>query len=610
MIKYPLYVTLDTNIFVSNKYDFGKNSTLGLLAKYVKLGKIKVVLSNIVIKEVEKHIIDESNKICSSIRKLRADILKNVSEEYIKQIGLDHKLEILNKDTINEKSQTEWNHYIKKVNPEILDNTNINLDEIITNYFNFKPPFEDNDKKRKEFPDAFIAYKIKKRFGTEKTVAIVSNDNGFKAACGKTPNHLFYKSLGDLYDAMNREESEYKEAVKTVTSLMSMYILEINKVINDNEYVEVHGLAYDKDGIMSGYDYSETFVSGVTNTSCKIRTIDEISETTIQATLLCETTIDVECYYDDYDNAAWDSETESYFYLETKEIVETHKTRFACRLEINRDGDDFQIFPFKVILNGDSLLERIEKDNDEDDYEQDIISQEREELGFCSLNSYGDYLRENLIGSAFETSVISLFDKINDLYGEYEEIAAIYDDFVEIINNGNSKEVIKLLSKNLSGSVEFPHPVNLNKISDDEIDKVVLWAKQACDRLSKLSKKRNLPNTISYGEVIDIFDNDEQYKLVINNFEATPSKGDVEYIDINIKDKMGNIVSKGYVELTVGFLEFDDDNCAGDGLNDNIEYMCDDVITALEKILENISLKLQEEWNIARILEDSIAIDE
>lgn len=28
MIKYPLYVTLDTNIFDANKLDFGKESTL------------------------------------------------------------------------------------------------------------------------------------------------------------------------------------------------------------------------------------------------------------------------------------------------------------------------------------------------------------------------------------------------------------------------------------------------------------------------------------------------------------------------------------------------------------------------------------------------------
>ena len=43
MIKYPLYVTLDTNIFDANKLDFSKESTLGLLVNYVEAGKLKVV---------------------------------------------------------------------------------------------------------------------------------------------------------------------------------------------------------------------------------------------------------------------------------------------------------------------------------------------------------------------------------------------------------------------------------------------------------------------------------------------------------------------------------------------------------------------------------------
>lgn len=54
MIKYPLYVTLDTNIFDANKLDFSQDSTLGLLVNHVKAGKIKIVLSNIVLKRSRK----------------------------------------------------------------------------------------------------------------------------------------------------------------------------------------------------------------------------------------------------------------------------------------------------------------------------------------------------------------------------------------------------------------------------------------------------------------------------------------------------------------------------------------------------------------------------
>ena len=44
MIRYPLYVTIDINIFDSTGYDLGDDGTLGHLCSYVQSGKIKIVL--------------------------------------------------------------------------------------------------------------------------------------------------------------------------------------------------------------------------------------------------------------------------------------------------------------------------------------------------------------------------------------------------------------------------------------------------------------------------------------------------------------------------------------------------------------------------------------
>lgn len=51
MFKYPLAVTIDTNVLDAAKYDLSENSALSLLSRYVQKGKIKVVLSDIVIRE-------------------------------------------------------------------------------------------------------------------------------------------------------------------------------------------------------------------------------------------------------------------------------------------------------------------------------------------------------------------------------------------------------------------------------------------------------------------------------------------------------------------------------------------------------------------------------
>ena len=42
MFKYPLTVTIDTNIFDAAKFDLCDTSTLRILENYVKSGKIKV----------------------------------------------------------------------------------------------------------------------------------------------------------------------------------------------------------------------------------------------------------------------------------------------------------------------------------------------------------------------------------------------------------------------------------------------------------------------------------------------------------------------------------------------------------------------------------------
>lgn len=604
MIKYPLYVTLDTNIFVANKFDFSKDSTLGLLVKYVAANKIKIVLSNIVITEVEKHITAESDKICSALRKLRADVIKTASEEYLGQVGLDIPLQILDKELYREKSQEIWKKFMDSLKPEILDTSKIDLEAIITDYFSVRPPFENSDKKRKEFPDAFIANQIRERFGKEQVVAIVSDDNGFKRACGNSENHIFYKALGELYDAISRQESEYLEIVQNINSLVTNYVSEIESLVMDNDCVEVHGRSYDNDEITYGFDYSETVAVAIRNIACKVRTVDEITEETVWATLLCTADIDAECSYEDYNNAAWDHETKSYYFLETRKNLEKHSARFCIRIEVDLKTDDMRIIPFKVILNGDTLRNRFEIN--EDDSEMDLINQDREEIGFCALDKYSDYLEADLSESSFMTSVISIFEKINSLYQEYEEVATIYDGFVTSINKNGAKDIIRQLAIRIDDIGMFPMPTDLDAITDEEVDKIILWADQSYDRLSEFSEQENLPDYFKYGETIEIHNGKEVYKFVVGKLEGTPSAGDMELIDLSIKDNEGTVIARGYVKLTVGYLDFDEDGGAGDGIDDDIEYCCENIVSALENIAKSISKCVKKEWVVAKKIETVI----
>ena len=604
MIKYPLYVTLDTNIFDANKLDFSQDSTLGLLINHVKAGKIKIVLSNIVLKEVEKHIIKASDGVCSSFRGLRKDLINGVSDKFLEEIGIKTDLLMLNKEEYRTKSLEMWKKFLKKLNPEILNLSLVDLDGIVSDYFAINPPFESSEKKRKEFPDAFIANQIRKRFCENEVIAIISDDKGLKKACGYSENHIFYQSLGELYNAINRQEREYKEIVRIINSLIGRYFSEIEEKIKNEDCLEVHGLSCDSDGIESGYDYSDAEVVSIRGISSRVRSIDEITDETAWATLLCTASIDVVCSYEDYDNAVWDSETRSYYCLETRKNLEKHMARFGVRIELDRKENNLKIVPFKVILNSDTIHDCFEIDEDEEEYdEMDIINQERDLYGLCSLDKYEDYLNEELIDSSFMNDIVAKFEKINDLYQEYEDIACIYDEFLSIIRDTEKSYSIKQLVLGMKDIKGFPVSTDTNNITSDEKEEIDSWADQSYERLYKLSEQQRLPDNFEYGDTIEIHNGMETYQFNIGEFSGAVEAGDQEDIPLSIEDGEGNVISKGHVILTVGYMDFDEDGGAGDGIEDEVEYYYENILNTLEDIAELIEQDVKREKSITDKIE-------
>lgn len=365
MLHDPLWVTIDTNIFESTKYDFSENSPLTLLSNYVKKGRIKVALSDIVIREAKKHISEHAKALCSLARKLRSEALQDSSEYLINSIGLNRLLQLSTaddkKDAV-ERSVALFDNYVKEINAEILTADLIDLEKIITDYFEIRPPFQDGEKKRKEFPDAFIANQIQKKFGTATQVAVISNDKGFRNAFYDKTNYLFFDSLSQLYDILSREEKAYNETLKIFGEITSSVNANILEYVLNNENIDVKGLSYDNDGIQYGFDYDEFWLQNISDLSSKIHFVDDVSEYTSTISLACSANVIVDCYYKDFDNAPWDPETREYLFVETKGIREIHHPNFCCTIELDRKSREFKLSPFTIILGGDSRQEIFEID--------------------------------------------------------------------------------------------------------------------------------------------------------------------------------------------------------------------------------------------------------
>ena len=605
MFKYPLAVTIDTNILDAAKYDLGDGSTLQLLKNYVDDGIIKVVLSNIVVRESKKHLAKQVNKACGIARKLRAEVLQESTEYLINYVGLSRLLEISkDKDALIQKSEELFDNFLTDINAEILGIDLINLESIIDDYFEINPPFEDGEKKRKEFPDAFIANQIRKRFGEAEDVAIVSNDNGFKKACKEAPNHFFFGSLGALFDAINKEKEEaYAETINVIKELQFRIAHTLIEYIKSNENIEVRGLSYDKDGVETGFDYDESYLHNVSNIAFRVDSVDEMTDKYSKVTLLCKADISADCYFEDYANAPWDSETKEYVFVETIKMREEHTSRFECRIEVDRETKSYKIFPFTIILDDDSRKDRYELEKQSVvNYEQEIQDMDRVQLGFTPLGSYESYLEEALPDSELSNEIIERFEKINQLHCKFEDHSIIYDSLLEELDNSDPRYIIKSIYPKLLGISDIPHITDIESIEDREIEEIKNWINSKCEIASKISEDDTLPDTLNFGESIIIkgVDNSE-LSFTIDEIEISPTEGSEEIIDIYLCNSKGERIS-GYIKLIVGYLNFDEDGGASDGIEEDIEYEFDEILKEIDSYISEQDSIVEAEAKIVEII--------
>ncbi len=608
MFKYPLAVTIDTNIFDAAKFNLGDASTLRILENYVRRGKIKVVLSDIVVRESKRHIAARVKEVCGIVNTARNSALKVYNEHLISSIGMNEMFRIVeSEDDIIAKEEKVFDDFLCAIDAEILGTDLIDINSVLSDYFGAKPPFEESGKKKSEFPDAFIAQQIRNRFGETETVIIVSNDKGFIRACQESENCLFFNSLGALYNAISKEDAAYDDTIAVIKELQLRISAAVNEYIKDNENIDVNGLSYDKDGIESGYDYNEFYLHGISDVTFSVHSVDEISDNISIVTLSCKADIFADCYYEDYANAPWDPEEKEYVFVDTIKMREEHKARFGCRIEIDRAEKTFKVFPFTVILGGDSRRNRYEvEEHPVEDDEEEIRDMDREALGFQALGSYESYLEDNLPDSHFYADIIERFEKINGLYRKYDDCCISFDDLLAELNAANPKETIKLIYERLLEVSDIPRIANVENITDSEVEEIQAWANAQYERASEIADIDTLPDVIAFGETITIRGVDgSEASLSIGDNQISPDEGSEEVIDICFSNGDENTTS-GYIKLTVGYLNFDEDGGAADGISDEVEYEYHDILKELDNFIYAQNCLIEKDTRIAEIISEAI----
>lgn len=254
-------------------------------------------------------------------------------------------------------------------------------------------------------------------------------------------------------------------------------------------------------------------------------------------------------------------------------------------------------------------LER-EREVEEEIWKNDYQDMIRESAGLSSLGSFESMVEDNLVDSEFQQDIVNIFEEINVCYQNIEELNFFYDEeLLNYIQECDVSECNKIIDIFQALFEQFGGPVIAGgKVSDLGI--ILEWIEEQKYILREIPYENSLPDHINFGEKITIFDcNHKEFVFELEELYLSPDNGSSDQIDISIKRKTQEICAEGYIEVTYGFIEFDDDGGAGDGCEEEIAYYYHDIIEFMKKIHHEWTQFMEKQTIIFNYLKEKFSLD-
>lgn len=174
-----LAVTVDTSIV--DKFGCNLDHKVLQALHQFSTGTIKVLVSEIVENEVKAHIARSAETTRKAVKKSLLDHAKRWQITF-DSTEMDDKFS-LNSDP-NDIAKLQFDRFLSTVKGEIVPASSAATDDLLRRYFENRPPFEENAKKKNEFPDAFALLSLETTAANTKNLILcISSDQGWKNFC-------------------------------------------------------------------------------------------------------------------------------------------------------------------------------------------------------------------------------------------------------------------------------------------------------------------------------------------------------------------------------------------------------------------------------------------
>lgn len=254
-------------------------------------------------------------------------------------------------------------------------------------------------------------------------------------------------------------------------------------------------------------------------------------------------------------------------------------------------------------VNNANLKEEFEKEmqeQEEIDRERlyaDVEDLERESVGLTALGDFENEFLESFCESSFVEQLKELFERVNSCYSNLEEIKYFYEeelqDHVCAVEVEKIAEFIEEWNELMATLKETPV---LNDVSG--IRQIIDWMEQKVFANDYSDVDICLPDSIEYGDSITFYGLEKKrYELLMDKLYLSCGNGDVDWLNIFIYHA-GEKCATGNIEITYGFVDFDDDGGIGDACDEDIVYQTDEVIGYIDEIANEFEAYVNNELDI------------
>lgn len=342
MNKYKVFI--DTNIYDASNYNFG-NGTFSKLIKLINSGDVFLLYNSVVEIEVKNHI---NSKIKDAVNVLNQNLNERIFVPFRYESDYQSRVALFDKKVMIKLLEDRFNEFLSKCKSERITVNDINVEKIMSDYYEKKYPFENS--KPDEFKDAISIQSLisyKEKLDDNCRLCVISNDKGFRKSI-KSEDIGVFNDLGSFIDMITT--LDYK------TKCLKAFIEE--EYIND-DIIEQAGLAIEKINFSKEEFVDELEIEDTTINEYEISYVDIVDMNNAKVVIDVDANIDIRCTYIDEEQSCYDKEERDYLWKTEVEVRENHNINFELTIEL--DISEFSNNTYseeneEVEFNGDEVI--------------------------------------------------------------------------------------------------------------------------------------------------------------------------------------------------------------------------------------------------------------